>query len=515
MSSKQTLSGRVILLAILIIAVFLACLKIDRPGLYYDELLFVNAATGAKTNIYVSTRIFGIPVLLMKYIGALKSWIYFPIFSLLPVNAWTVRLPAILIGLAGALWLVTALWRSFGPATGIAGAVMILLDPTILMHSRLDWGPNALMFFFRGLVVLALMEWIRTRHHKWIWLAIISMMLGIFDKLNFIWFAYAATGALVLFYKDRLLDFAHTRPRHAALAGGLLSATLITATIRAVHLAVHTDTTWSQRLPYAALLIRMTLCGGGALDFVSHFGLRVEQWFWSGYLPVIAVALFGIRPLLRLPAQRRLNGWLITLFSLVTAAFVLTKTATGTHHSSMLSGIWEMLLAPPIGAFWDNPAARRRLSRHIAAAGALVLAAAGSAASSLISINAFAQPVNLNWDIANTKAAAFTNERPGALFVSADWGIGNILVAKAGDRSAVMDAWPVFTDPKKADTFIKNLPENKDVYIFTRMPEFENFRGNRTILTNVLKKNHISHEIAATYMDWQNVPMIEIWKIRL
>ena len=154
-------------------------------------------------------------------------------------------------------------------------------------------------------------------------------------------------------------------------------------------------------------------------------------------------------------------------------------------------------------------------TRLPATAGALVLAAAGSAASSLISINAFTQPVNLNWDIANTKAAAFTNERPGALFVSADWGIGNLLVAKAGDRSAVMDAWPVFTDPKKADTFIKNLPENKDVYIFTRMPEFENFRGNRSILTNVLKKNHISHEIAATYMDWQNVPMIEIWKIRL
>lgn len=513
--SKYKLSARVLLLFILLAAVFLACLKIDRPGFYFDELLFVNAATGAKTNIFINRKIFGIPVLVMKYIGALKSWIYSPILYLLPVNAWTIRLPSILIGIAGGLFLVVALRRSFGPATALSGAVMILLDPTMLMHSRLDWGPTALMFFFRGLLVLSLMEWIRTRNPRWVWPAMAAMLLGIFDKLNFLWFAFAATGSLVLFYKDKLLDFARTHPRQAVLAGGLLSVTLTIATVRGILLAEHMDIGWPQRLSYAAWLIRLTMSGGGPLDFVSGNGTQVEQWFWPGYLLAAAIGVIGCRSLIRLHAERRLYGWLLTLFLLLTTAFVLTKTATGSHHSSMLSGIWQMLLAPLIGAFWDDPAARYRRMRHITITGALILVFLGSAASSLISINAFARPTNPNWDPANIKAAAFAKDRPGACFVSADWGIGTLLVAEASDRSAVMDAWPTFTERGKADTCIKAMPKNKDIYIFTPLPEFENFKGNRANLSAVLEQNHISHEVVRTYPNWLGIPMIEIWKIRL
>ena len=48
----------------------LACYKIDRPGLQYDELLFVNAARGVLIpDLFVWKKLFGIPVLLMSYIG--------------------------------------------------------------------------------------------------------------------------------------------------------------------------------------------------------------------------------------------------------------------------------------------------------------------------------------------------------------------------------------------------------------------------------------------------------------
>ncbi len=513
--SKQQLSAFVLLLFILIAAIFLACLEIDRPGLYYDELLFVNAATGAKTNIFISRKIFGIPVLLMKYIGALKAWIYFPIFSLLPVNAWTVRLPSILIGITGGLGLVMALWRGFGRAAALSGAVMILLDPTLLMHSRLDWGPNALMFFFRGLLLLSLVEWIRTRNPKWVWPAIIAMLLGVFDKLSFLWLAFAAIGSLALLYKNLLLDFARTRPRQAVLAASLLSAALAIATIRSLRLAEHMDIGWPQRLSYAAWLIRLTMSGGGALDFICGNGLRVEQWFWPGYLLAAAIAAIGFRSLIRLHAERRLYGWLLTLFLLLMAAFVVTKTATGSHHSSVLSGMWQMLLAPLIGTFWDNPVTRHSRLRHIAIIATLILVFIGSTASSLISINAFARPTNHTWDPANIKAAAFAKDRPGACFVSSDWGIGTLLVAEASDRSAVMDVWPLFTERGKADSCIKGMPKNKDIYIFTQLPQFENFKGNRANLSAALEQNHISHEVVRTYSDWQGIPMIEIWKIRL
>src|ERR1700754_2245959 len=193
-------------LFIFLLAITLGCLKIDHPGLYHDELLFGNAAVGGKTNTFVRTRILGFPVLLMSYIGALKSWIYYPIFYLLQVNYWTIRFPSLFIGLTGGALLVLALRKGFGRSAAISGALMILLDPVIILHSRLDWGPNALMFFFRGLLVFSIVGWIKTKQEKWIWLALAAGILGIFDKLNFIWLAFAAAGSLVFCYSSQIAE---------------------------------------------------------------------------------------------------------------------------------------------------------------------------------------------------------------------------------------------------------------------------------------------------------------------
>src|SRR5688500_501081 len=105
-----------------IVAIIIACWKLNQPGLYYDEMLFVNGATGGRIDMFINKRFMGIPVFLMDYIGALKAWIYYPIFAIFGVNTWSVRLPAIFIGTAGALMLTAALWRAFGPRAALAGA---------------------------------------------------------------------------------------------------------------------------------------------------------------------------------------------------------------------------------------------------------------------------------------------------------------------------------------------------------------------------------------------------------
>jgi hypothetical protein len=52
---------------------FVGTFDIRSPGLYSDEALFVNGALGGVTDLFVSKRIANIPVMLMPYIGALKS----------------------------------------------------------------------------------------------------------------------------------------------------------------------------------------------------------------------------------------------------------------------------------------------------------------------------------------------------------------------------------------------------------------------------------------------------------
>ena len=97
-SASELRSGDRVALFILFIAigyfVHEAAGLIDAPGLQYDEVLFVNAATGEATNgLFVAKRILGIPVMLMGYVGALKAYLYYPVFRLFGVSAATVRWP--------------------------------------------------------------------------------------------------------------------------------------------------------------------------------------------------------------------------------------------------------------------------------------------------------------------------------------------------------------------------------------------------------------------------------------
>lgn len=487
-------------------AIVLGCWQITHPGLYYDEMLFTNAAVGGKTDDFIRLRIHGIPILLMDYIGALKAWIYRPIFAVFPVGYWSVRLPAILIGVFGGLAGVIALWKGFGQSAAIAGAVLILLDPTLITHSRLDWGPNALMFCFRGLLIWFIVEWTRTPRPKWLWLALAACCLGIFDKLNFIWIAAAAAGALVLVYFSALRSFARACPRPALLLGAGTVLGLGCILIRCALVAEHVDTSWSTRLFQAWSLIRATFFGGGALDFVSGDGGRLERWLWPGYALVALVALTGWKTL----AARRLYAWIAVFTGLLALAFILTKSATGPHHSAVLSGVWQLLLAPLLGSAWDKASGR---FRKPAVALALALAGAGCVVATSVCIGAFSRPTNANWDPACAQAALFARDHPDAQMICTDWGAGTQIIGLTKDHPGAGDFWSDFTTSEGADGVIHHLSRDRDTYFYVRLPGFENFKGNRDHLVAALDSAHLAYQVMSTWRNWKGVPMIEIWKV--
>ena len=81
------------MLGLLLAFTAFATYQIHSPGLYMDEMDFVAAATGKRP--YRSWL--GIPLMVFPYIGALKAWIYTPIFALFGVSAVSIRLPVVLI----------------------------------------------------------------------------------------------------------------------------------------------------------------------------------------------------------------------------------------------------------------------------------------------------------------------------------------------------------------------------------------------------------------------------------
>jgi 4-amino-4-deoxy-L-arabinose transferase-like glycosyltransferase len=495
-----------------IVAIIIACWKLNQPGLYYDEALFVNAATGAHTNIFINYRFMGVPVFLMDYIGALKAWIYYPIFAIFGVNTWSVRLPAILIGTAGALMLTAALWRAFGPKAALAGAVLILLDPTMVIHSRLDWGPNALMFFFRGLLVLAVVNWSRTLSVRWAGVAVIAICLGLFDKLNFIWMACATMASVVLIYFDKLKKFTQLHKVQAWVLAGIAAGITGLAILKGIRVAEHFNIGWGDRMVYAFKVIRITIAGGGALNFIAGDGARVENPFWLGYASALLLGIWGIRKFIKEAEQKRLFIWMATLVILVMFAFLFTKSATGPHHASMLCGLWQILLAPLVAMAWDklNP---KITAGKILYAGSLTFVAAGSLTVIVTCIKAFSKPININWDPASWQAAQLAKKYQGANFICTDWGMGTLLVGLSRQHTNIYDNWPSFTKKEEAIDVIKSIDPQKDTYIYTTLPDFENFKGNRDNLFTALQAAGIKPSLYKSYSNWTGKPIIEVLHI--
>ena len=78
--SRYRLLGDGFALAAACCFVFLAAFRIELPGLYMDEVDFVNAAQGGADNTMIYMRLGPVPILLMPYLGALKAWVWAPIF---------------------------------------------------------------------------------------------------------------------------------------------------------------------------------------------------------------------------------------------------------------------------------------------------------------------------------------------------------------------------------------------------------------------------------------------------
>src|SRR5690606_12059962 len=100
------------------------------PGLQYDEILFLHPFLNDWA-LYHS-QYFGqeIPLMVMSYVGALKTWLYWPLYTWLPPSVWVVRLPMLLVGCLN-IWMLYRLGRRlWSPRAGVVAAAFAATDPT-------------------------------------------------------------------------------------------------------------------------------------------------------------------------------------------------------------------------------------------------------------------------------------------------------------------------------------------------------------------------------------------------
>ena len=214
-SMKWTRWQVVGLLAIVLVYLALATHRIARPGLYYDEMLFVGPATHKSPYL----KCFGLPLLTFPYIGALKAWLYTPIFGFFGVSPMTVRLPVILVACGTLVVQYLFVRRALGPGWATAFTAACSIHPGFVFLTKVDWGPVSLMFFFKSLCLLLLFSWFRS-DKTFPWFFFGACLLGFFDKFNFVWFLVALAIATPVIYGRELLAKIRQIPRRLLLISG-------------------------------------------------------------------------------------------------------------------------------------------------------------------------------------------------------------------------------------------------------------------------------------------------------
>jgi dolichyl-phosphate-mannose-protein mannosyltransferase len=425
---------------------------IASPGLQYDELLFVNAATGEPTNgLFVAKRIFGIPLMLMGYLGALKSYLYYPIFKFFGVSPETVRWPVIILSLV-TLGIVYSVARfSFGRWVSALVVLVMSVDPAFMYLTKLDYGPVALMMVLKLSALLFALETVRTGSPRYLWGASAACALGLFDKLNFIWFVLAlAVAGWILFRAE--LGAAWRRGRRGFLLP--LSLLVVLTGVATVVLVIpqlaasHVETSWVtplDRLRYVLglyartmngkelylLVTKSPLAAGSLTNVVVCFGL-------VGLAVAIIRAARKAGGVARLPLETRILACHLLIFLLIAVQLLITRKAWGPHHITMLY---------PFQFFIVFGAAVSLAGTVGATAAAAVLLGSGlnvgAAYERRFRPTAEFEP---QWSPVVYDLVDYLNDHSADGIVSVDWGIHNQVWALGTPRARATsrDRWPQF-----------------------------------------------------------------------
>lgn len=482
--------------------VVVALTRIERAGLLYDEALFVNAALGGIDENFVYQRLGGVPVLLMSYIGALKAWLFAPIFALWGVTVETIRVPALLI-MATSLYVYGRLAGAlFGRFLGLVLLVLLATDPPLFFASRIDLGPNAIMSLAKALALLLFFAWLRRPTNARLVGLLVCLALGVFDKLNFVWFVLALAAASLVFHRRVLRGLRRTSPGSwllVAVPAGFLVYFAFSRILPLFRNYEGSSTgvpilSWD-RLIHVQMVLERTL-SGEAFRAILFKDPPVATSLWA---PLVASACCMVVLVIALSTGRRpkralpIPPWASVVFFLVLASVTLlqifvTRQATGPHHFFAVYPDGHFLVVSAV--FLTIRSLPSAVSRAVSFF--IVVAVGGLVVLQAERTSEYLDRTMDPGDFANWSSPAIydlarnVEEREPDRIVSAEWGLHNQLFALAPPerRARYHDAWLFLTyaasrTPEGRERFFAENYDGKRVLTLLHAPGAGDFPGDR------------------------------------
>lgn len=353
-------SARLTLILILTMLFGVELMFLPMPGIQYDEVLFALPFLNGHSTLYSWG---GVPVMLMDYIGASKTWIYWPIFKLWPVGMWSVRLPVCLLSVVTAALFAGFTRRVAGARAGLFAAALLATDAPFLLTNVFDWGPVCLLLLAMAAFLSLMHRFFATGNRLHLASAMFVAGLATWYKPLFLVPLAALAAAWLIVYGGKMARGA----AFTATAAFLLGASPLVAFNAQRGFATIAASHDLPAVPVAEklLMMRRTLDGRALEHYMfrsypgerialagASLGVRAEGWYrqtsfhpGSFLLPALLLSLLAL-PFLRTSGAFRplCVAWIALVLAF--GAMVLFRDAgAGPHHTALLDPAPQFIVA--------------------------------------------------------------------------------------------------------------------------------------------------------------------------
>jgi hypothetical protein len=429
------------LAAAVAVALFLVSglLLLPLTGFQYDEVMFVYELWHPEAAIAtVGTHHHVLPSMMMSYLGALKSWLYLPIFSVFGYSVYAVRLPMLLLAAITILLSGKLLRRIQGKTAANVMIVLLSTDVVFLVTAVFDWGPVVLQNLLLVSGLLCALKWYASKLDRYAFLAGLAYGLALWNKALFLW---NFSGILVASLLFALPVFVRLWRWKAAV---LLALGLIIGSLPLLKFNLETSGNTLKGNAHFALsaigdkawYFSRAINGRAAppvnSDPASHPGPTPSSWRFPAGLLTIAFGLSIAGGL-----QRRWIAFFLVSGLIGWLQSALTLDAGGSSHHTVLFWInWYAAVALSVGCIADW---RAPVSRKLVAAGISALAILGVLTIAVEYRDLLRHSSTAAWTDADAALAAKLAALGAHHVVTTDWGIANAVALRSQNRLTVAE----------------------------------------------------------------------------
>lgn len=446
-------------------------LFIGQTGLHHDASYELGAFYPCCQPAYrIEVSGASIPLMILPYLGALKTWLYWPILHYLEVTPFILRLPLVLIAGASVCLFGAILYRVSGRRAAIIGSLLLATDGTFLIASAYDFGPIVLLHLFLLAGVLLLLRFNESQKLRYLALAFFLFGLAFWHKALFGWmFGGLAVAAVVVFQARIRALFSWRRAMAAALslAAGALPLLYYNAATSGATLRIGEVMSGAAPFGQKLLVLRKTLDGsilfGWLSDEASAESVRQASGPAGRASAFVAASSGGVRSnlflygflasLLLLPWLRQAAARKAALFALLYLAvawgmMALTPNAgAALHHAILLWPFPHFLVAVTAAELMSR---RNIVLRRVVTSCIVLILVVG-----VLQVNRYYHSLTTRgtttiWTDALDPLHQYLDSLSDRRIVALDWGYSTSLCLLSDGRMPMIDLSYALLDPEAA-----------------------------------------------------------------